>query len=131
MKLITKGNNNFMLHEVGEIGLTLLAYESNYLYKALGMATLSTDISSVMETVEILNHHSNNNIHTSSYLEKIGEKKVYDLTSKIKDSYYPLHGNPRNEIKLNFKKVKKLCLEEGYYNPVVPLLVSVMIVRGL
>ncbi|MCB7159975.1 hypothetical protein LI071_04715 [Bacillus subtilis] len=129
--LIQKPNNEFSLNEIGEIGVTLLAYESKYLYRALGVAVLSDNICTIMETIEIFSHSSANLLEKCSYFEEIGKKTINSIKTQISDSYYTFLGNPRNEIKINFKQIKKICLTQGYNNAVIPLIVSVMVVRGL
>ncbi|WP_410491892.1 hypothetical protein QMA40_29280 (plasmid) [Bacillus thuringiensis] len=127
--MIAPKKDAISLNEIEEIGLTLLAYESNYLYKALGMAISSINISHIMGAIETINHLSTQD--NLSYFEEVGKQKVQYLTSKIESNYYNVQGNPRNEIKLNFNQIKKLCIEEGYDSSVIPLLVSVMKVRAL
>lgn len=119
------------LSTAGEIGVNLLFYSNTILYKSLGMAVKSANIHDLIESVEVLQFYVEDGLIESSYFEEIGKQKMYYFSREIKNKRDLLCDYEKNDISLNYKLIQPLCKEEGYQTNLIPLLISVMLVKGL
>lgn len=124
-----EGNKrNISMEEVEEVCITLMAFESKFLYTSLGVALYSESIGSLMTLSESMHHVEVYNIN--KLLEDKSKAKLQDLKEYLHD-YKKSSGSMRNEIKFNYKKVNRYCLENGYTQQSIPLLFMVMLIRDL
>ncbi|CAM4305180.1 hypothetical protein AVT_10310 [Bacillus tropicus] len=119
------------LSTAGEIGVNLLFYSNTILYKSLGMAVKSANIHDLIESAEVLQFYVEDGLIESSYFEEIGKQKMYYFSREIKNKRDLLCDYEKNDISLNYKLIQPLCKEEGYQTNLIPLLISVMLVKGL
>lgn len=56
---------------------------------------------------------------------------MYYFSREIKNKRDLLCDYEKNDISLNYKLIQPLCKEEGYQTNLIPLLISVMLVKGL
>lgn len=127
----TGEKTKYQLEDIEEICVTLMAYEGKFLFQALGLASQSNSIGSLMGAAETMVHLKREPVSTINNQRMEEGKKTLEQVKTAMKPYKRSSGSMRNEIRFNFQNVQDACWIKGFHTITTPLLVMVLLMRNL